>query len=99
VLPAPGAPASAPACYDPRVTPDDIRRFVARDWARLATAKARAWQNSKRTPADDLSAANQLRRYTLMVRPDWPSPDDRAEDLRAHVRVSEALSAVSLRSR
>jgi hypothetical protein len=87
------------ACYDSQMTGDDIRRFLRRDWSRLAAAKARTWQAGKGTPGGDLRAANELRRYARMARADWPGTDDRAEDLRTHVRVSEALGAVGLRSR
>ena len=83
-----------PACYDSAVTRDNIREFVNRDWARLAAAKALAWQAGKRTPAGDLHLADQLRRYVLTVRPDWPGLDDRTDDLQSHIRVSEALGAV-----
>lgn len=83
----------------PFVTRDDIREFASRDWAGVAAAKARAWEAGKRTPAGDLYAADQLRRYVLTVRPDWPGPDDRADDLQSHIRVSEALGAVGLRPR
>lgn len=78
------------------VTRDAIRQFLERDWAWLAAEKARAWQHGKRTPAADLRAANELRRHVAAVRPDWPDASDREEDLRTHVRVSEALGAVSV---
>jgi hypothetical protein len=81
------------------VTRDDIRAFVSRDWAGLAAAKASAWQSSKRTPAGDLQAADELRRYVLTLRPDWPSRDDRTDDLQNHIRVSEALGAAGIRPR
>lgn len=87
------------ACYDQLVTPDDIRQFVNRDWANIAAEKDRRWATAKQTPAGDLRAADQLRRHVLSIRADWPSADDRDADLRAHIRVSEALGAVSLRSR
>lgn len=81
------------------MTRDDIRQFMERNWARIAAAKDRTWATAKQTPAEDLRAADQLRRYTLSVRPDWPSADDRAADLQAHIRVSEALGAAGVRSR
>lgn len=81
------------------MTRDDIREYVNRDWVRVAAAKAEAWEAGKQTPAGDLRAAHELRRYVLTVRPDWPGLDDRAEDLRTHLRVSEALGAVGIRPR
>ena len=93
-----GTPAAV-ACYDPSVTRDDIRKFVNRDWARVAAAKTETWQAGERTPAGDLRAADQLRRYVLTVRPDWPGHDDRIDDLQSHIRVSEALGAIGIRPR
>jgi hypothetical protein len=81
------------------MTREQIRAFVTRDWARLAAVKARTWQAGKQSPTGDLHAADQLRRHALSVRPDWPSLDDRADDLRNHIRVSEALSAIAIRFR
>ena len=78
------------------VTRDDIRQFLDRDWARIASAKARTWQAGKQTPAGDLRAGDQLRQHVAALRPDWPNPADRSEDLQTHVRVSEALRAVGL---
>lgn len=89
----------ARACYDLRVTSGDIRGFLDRDWARLADAKARAWTAGKQTPAHDLRTADQLRRYVLSIRADWPSADDRDADRQTHIRVSEALGAAVVRSR
>jgi hypothetical protein len=40
-----------------------------------------------------------LRRHVVAVRPDWPDAGDREEDLRTHVRLSEALRAVGLSPR
>ena len=78
---------------------DDIRQFVNRDWARIAAAKARTWQAGKHTPAGDLRAGDQLRRHVAALRPGWPDRGDRSEDLRTHLRVSEALGAAGIRSR
>ncbi len=81
------------------MTQEQIRAFVTRDWAGLADAKARIWQAGKRSPAGDLHAGDLLRRYVLTVRPDWPGPEDRADDLRNHVRISQALGAIVIRPR
>lgn len=81
------------------MTLDDIRQFVNRDWAHITAEKDRRWATAKRAPADDLRAADQLRRHVLSIRADWPSADDRAADLQAHIRVSEALGAAVVRSR
>jgi len=80
------------------VTGGEIRQLLDRDWTRLADAKTRTWQAAKGGPAADLRAADQLRRYVLAVRRDWPDPLERAGDLGTHIRVSEALGAVRVRS-
>ena len=78
------------------MTRDDIRHFLDRDWARIASAKPRTWQAGKQTPADDLRAADELRRHVAAIRPDWPDAGERAEDLRTHLRVSAALRSVRI---
>lgn len=78
------------------MTRDDIRNFLDRDWARIASAKTRTWQAAKQTPAGDLRAADELRRHVAAIRPDWPDAGERAEDLRTHLRVSKALGAVTI---
>lgn len=78
----------------------DILAFVQRDWALLAEAKTRSWIERKRnlSPEQVLNLADQLRQHARAVRPDWPSQAERDEDLAVHVRVSEALRAVSSRA-
>jgi hypothetical protein len=78
-----------------------IRAFVRRDWAQVARAKTAHWiaQKAGRSPTEILDAADALRRHAMIVRPEWPSDEDRAADLAAHRRVSEALRAVAVRPR
>ena len=76
---------------------EDIRAFAARDWAAMAEAKAQFWAERKRsmTPTEALATAEMLRQHALQVKPGWPDADERAADLAFHVRISEALRAVS----
>jgi hypothetical protein len=78
-----------------------IREFVRRDWSRVEAAKTAFWRGRKhgRTAAELLAAGEELRRYALSLRPEWPSAQDRAEDLAVHLRVSEALRAVRVEPR
>jgi hypothetical protein len=80
---------------------DDIVAFVRRDWVRTAEAKTEFWRHRKLglTPDAMLAVGEQLRQHALAVRPDWPSESDRAADLAVHLRVTEALRAVSKQSR
>jgi hypothetical protein len=76
---------------------DDVLAFARRDWAAVEDAKARFWaeRKSSMSAADALAVGDGLRRHAQAVKPDWPSPADRAADLAVHSRVSEALGAVS----
>jgi hypothetical protein len=78
------------------VDPNAIRAFVRRDWARIDDAKTMCWKEQKqaRSAAALLARGADLFAYARGVRPDWPGAEDRAEDLAAHLRVSEALRAV-----
>jgi len=83
------------------VTQSDILAYVHRDWQRVADAKTAFWLERKRdlAPEDVLAIGDQLRQHAQAVRPDWPSEAERAADLAVHVRVTEALRAVSIRPR
>jgi hypothetical protein len=75
------------------VQPDEVRTFARRDWGAIAAAKNEAWLALRRARGIDgaLAQADELRRQAREMRPDWPSEEERAEDLAAHNRVSEAL--------
>lgn len=75
----------------------DIVAFARRDWAAVADAKSAYWAERKRAMAADqaLAVGEQLRQHARSVKPGWPDADERAADLSVHVRVSEALRAVS----
>ena len=81
------------------MTADDIRAFALRDWAALADAKASFWAARKHTmtPDEALATAEMLRQHARTLKPDWPNTRERDDDLAVHVRVSEALRAVSAR--
>jgi hypothetical protein len=73
-----------------------IREFVRRDWVRVDDAKTANWKEQKRgrSAAELLAIGANLFAYARSLRPDWPSAEDRTEDLAVHLRVSEALRAV-----
>jgi hypothetical protein len=79
----------------------DIRAFVERDWQRVAAAKTAHWRDQKvgRSATQILAAGEALRRHARVMRPEWPSARERADDVAVHLRVSEALRAVGRRSR
>ncbi len=75
---------------------EDLIEYAGRDWQRLAEAKERYWAERKgqMTPAEALHLADDLRDEVARRRPDWPSTDERREDLATHARVSECLQRV-----
>lgn len=78
------------------VEASDIVRFARRDWNALAGLKADHWATLKarRGPDAGLLIADELRRHARETRPDWPSEQDRQDDLEVHIRVSAALRSV-----
>ena len=78
-----------------------LRQFAGRDWAAVATSKDRFWQalKDRRSAADVLALAERMRTHARQVRPDWPTPQQRLDDVRVHQRVGEALRAVAGRPR
>ncbi len=73
----------------------DIRAFAHRDWRRVERLKDRYWAESELTPSAAIALGDDLRRFARAARPDWPSEEDRGEDLAVHRRVSESLRRVA----
>ncbi len=73
-----------------------IAAFIDRDWSLLRNEKERYW--AERLAGADaeqcLEIGEGLRQEVLAVHPDWPSPAERLEDLKAH----EALCELMLRA-
>ncbi len=80
---------------------EDLVAFARRDWSRIAAAKDAYWADRKqRMAADDaLRLGDALRQQVLTLRSDWPTDEQRLEDLAAHVRLMEMLRRVPRRSR
>lgn len=78
-----------------------LRQFALRDWSAVATSKARHWRTLKtgRSAADVLAIADRMRIHAQQLRPEWPTPQQRLDDVRVHQRVGEALRAVAARPR
>jgi hypothetical protein len=76
---------------------DDVLAFARRDWAAVAEGKAAFWAERKASMSagDALAVGDGLRRHAQSLKPDWPDQVERAADVAAHCRVSEALRAVS----
>jgi hypothetical protein len=70
-----------------------IRAFLARDRERVAALKrdhhARRYRQTRGRSGQD--AGRSLRQLARRVRPDWPTPRDRAEDFAHHVALKRLL--------
>lgn len=78
-----------------------LRQFAHRDWSAVAASKTRFWleRKAQQPAAEVLEVAERMRRHARQMRPDWPTPQQRLDDIRVHQRVGEALRAVVHRSR
>jgi len=81
------------------MTAEQLREFAHREWKEVEDSKAEYWAKRKlgMTPEEALCAGDALRIHARSVRPDWPSENDRTEDLETHTRVSSSLSRASAR--
>ncbi len=81
--------------------PKAASEFVERDWAAAARDKDRYFRDYKREhgPAAGIRMADELRRHVLALRPDWPSEEERADDMATHLRVIDVLRRVPTRPR
>jgi len=69
---------------------------MARDWSAIEREKRQFWVErlAAANPDEAFEIADELRQEVLAVRPDWPTAEERSEDLKAH----EALSALIRRA-
>ena len=73
--------------------PLDARSYVGRPWHELEDRRAAHWRDRRaRLGALDLLAvADGLWREARALHPEWPSPAERDEDLRAHAQLAEEM--------
>lgn len=85
---------AAHACYPCTVSiplrPEDLRSYRDRPWGRIRAAKERHWADETRRRGASAGIAAGAALWVHMKRIDsaWPSEDDRAADLRHHVRMA-----------
>ena len=77
---------------------EDIVPFARRSRRRVDESRSEYWTAFIRTGDADraFELADTLRRHVLMLRPDWPTAEDRQADIEAHMRMSEAFRRVHL---
>lgn len=70
--------------------------FALRDWAAVAASKSGHWARQKEThgPGQAIRAAEALLLHVKAIRSDWPTEEDRREDLATHARVGACLRLV-----
>jgi len=75
-----------------------IRAYAGRAWGEVARAKTDFWtaRKASMTPLELFEVVDGFRLHVATLRPDWPSPVERAEDLDVHSRVSVSLSRAPL---
>lgn len=66
---------------------DGLREYLARDWAAVRESKERYW-SEELSAADRIRLADSLRLAVLVATPDWPSEEDRVDDLDAHEQLA-----------
>jgi hypothetical protein len=74
----------------------ELGDLARRDWDVLTVSKAAHWADQKKRygPASAIRAAEALRQQVATLRPDWPTEEDRREDLATHARVAACLRIV-----
>ena len=67
-----------------------IQAFVSRDWGAVREAKDAYWAEriGRLGALEGFRIADELRRQALVTDRAWPRPDDRRDDLAAHVRLA-----------
>lgn len=74
---------------------ESLRAFASRPWTEIERLKRRYWAEVDVPPTELIKMADELRRYTISVRPDWPDDAERQADLDTHIRVAIQLSATA----
>ena len=75
------------------MNPQHLRDFLQRDWETAAARKREHWVREFAAcgAVATLEASAALWRHMRAVRPDWPTPEQRQEDLDHHIAVKRAI--------
>ncbi len=87
----------APVADRDDVNPDDVRAYARRAWEAAEMLKREHWAReiAQRGPLATFEASQALWEHMRRLRPDWPSPDDRREDLAHHIALKSAIDAAA----
>jgi len=74
-----------------------VKAYATRPWLRTEAAKRRYWEEEfrRRGPQAAFEAAQALWAHMRMLRPDWPSDEERRVDLAHHLEQKRALERVA----
>lgn len=74
----------------------EIEEFLRRDWRAVEASKRSFWAERKKDMGalELFAVVDTFREHIRAVRPSWPTPAQREEDLSAHVRLGKALRSV-----
>ena len=69
--------------------PGDVKAYLERGWAAAEALKRAYWASefARRGPDATIQAAHALWRHMRLLRPDWPSEDQRRADFAHHVPI------------
>lgn len=72
---------------------EDLRAYAQRDWHVAETLKQEHWvrEVAERGPMATFEASQALWEHMRSLRPDWPSPDERHEDLAHHIALKQLI--------
>jgi hypothetical protein len=75
------------------MNPDDVRAYARRPWHTAETLTRQHWarETARRGPQATFEASLALWEHMRRLRPEWPSPEDRREDLKHHLRLKRAI--------
>lgn len=72
---------------------EDLRAYAQRAWHAAEALKQEHWARevAERGPLATFAVSQALWQHMRSVRPDWPSPDERREDLAHHVALKQLI--------
>lgn len=78
--------------------PEHLRAFARRPWAAIEDAKREhIAARYREDPEAHVARVHALREHMRLVRPEWPTPDDRAQDLSDHIALKALIDRASRR--
>lgn len=73
--------------------PRDVKAYVDRGWAAAEALKRTYWAEefARRGSAATLEASHALWEHMRRLRPDWPSDEERHDDLTHHITLKRLI--------